>query len=432
MDKTRVSVVHRDAIPGTPGKYGEESLQVVYGMLKEAVDAVGGMKSVIKKGDKVLVRANACWAVKPDSGIASDPRVVEALMRLIRNEAEPKEVVVADRSSIGADTEESFRVTGVGDAALRGGADRILPLERDQRVAIQVPQPMVLFKPVYLSKTMLEADVLIYLSKMKVHKLTNISLTLKMNQGSLDWYDALRNHRADMHQKMIDMLKVMRPHLSIVDALWPMQGQGPGSPFPEDLIKDFNVILAGKDPVAVDTVGSTIMGFDAKHEIPMLRGAEMAGLGVATLGQIEVVGTPIEKVKRPFKRGNIHLIGLDPRIEVYMGGACDGCLHFTRTGLDVYLANPKLMEKVEKITFIIGNDAEVPEALDHHPPRSYVFVVGDCTKQHRDRGIFLPGCASTSMHRTFFPGKTSEEVLENYRGVQPKKFNIEGYEIPEE
>ena len=430
MKKARVAVVHRKVIPGRPGEYDEAAAKVVYGMLKKAVDAVGGMKSVIKKGDKVVVRANACWAVKPDSGIASDPRVVEALMQLIRRETKPAEVIVADRSSIGADTAESFLVTGIGEAALRGGADRILPLEQDQRVSVQVPQPMVLFQPVYLSKTMLEADVLIYLSKMKVHKLTQISMTLKMNQGSLDWYDAIRNHRADMHQKMIDMLKVMRPHLSIVDALWPMQGQGPGSPFPEDLIKDFNVILAGKDPVAVDTVGSTIMGFDARHEISMLRGAEMAGLGVATLAQIDVVGTPIGKVQRPFKRGNIHLIGLDPRIEVYMGGACDGCLHFTRTGLDVYLANPKLMEGVEKITFVIGNNAEVPEKLDHHPPKSYVFVVGDCTNKHRDRGIFLPGCASTSMHRTFFPGKNSDEVLDNYRKVQPKRFNLEGYALP--
>jgi hypothetical protein len=256
-------------------------------------------------------------------------------------------------------------------------------------------------------------------------------MTLKMNQGSLDWYDAIRNHRADMHQKMIDMLKVMRPHLSLVDALWPMQGQGPGSPYPEDLIKDFNVILAGKDPVAVDSVGATIMGFDSSHEVPMLRGAEMAGLGLATLDRIDVVGTPIGNVQRPFKRGNIHLIGLDPRIEVYMGGACDGCLHFTRTGLDVYLANPALMDAIEKVTFIIGNDAEVPEKLDHHPPRSYVFVVGDCTRKHQDRGVFLPGCASTSMHRTFFPGKSSAEVLENYGKVQPKKLNLEGYEFTE-
>ena len=130
MSKTRVSVIHRDSIPGTPGEYDEESLRVVYGMLKEAVDAVGGMRSVIKAGDKVVVRANACWAVKPDSGIAADPRVVEALMRLIRDETRPKEVVVADRSSIGADTAESFEVTGIKAAALRGGRIGCCPWSR--------------------------------------------------------------------------------------------------------------------------------------------------------------------------------------------------------------------------------------------------------------------------------------------------------------
>jgi hypothetical protein len=114
-----------------------------------------------------------------------------------------------------------------------------------------------------------------------------------------------------------------------------------------------------------------------------------------------------------------------------MGGACDGCLHFTRTGLDVYLANPKLMEGVEKITFIIGKEAEVPERLDHDPPRSYVFVVGECAEKYKERGIFLPGCTSTSMHRTFFPGKNSEQVLENYQKVQPWKVNIEGHIYPE-
>jgi uncharacterized protein (DUF362 family) len=184
VEKTKVAVVHRKVIPGRPGEYDEESLKVVYRMLKKAVDAVGGMKSFIKDGDKVLVRANACWSVQPDTGIASDPRVVEALMRLIRNETKPRELIVADRSSIGADTAESFKVTGVGEAALRGGADRILPLESDQRTPVQIPQPMVLFRPVYLSKTMLDADVLIYLSKTKVHKPTNISLTMKMNQAA--------------------------------------------------------------------------------------------------------------------------------------------------------------------------------------------------------------------------------------------------------
>ncbi|HSR33450.1 MAG TPA: DUF362 domain-containing protein [Anaerolineae bacterium] len=431
MEKPRVAIVHREHVPGTPAEYDEQSVQVVYSMLREALEPVGGIGSVVQDGDKVVVRANSCWAAKPNSGIAGDPRLVEALMRLIRDETSPSEVVVADRSSIGADTAEAFEVNGVGAAARRGGADRILALEQDERIPVQVPDPMVLLRPVYLSRTMLEADKLIYVPKMKVHKLTHITLAMKMNQGSLDWYDAIRNHGADMHAKMVDMLRVMRPHLSIVDALWPMQGQGPGSPYPEDLIKDFNVILAGKDPVAVDTVGATIMGFDAKHEVPMLRGAEMAGLGVATLDQIEVVGTPIERVKRHFRRGNISLVGVHPKIQVYMGRACDGCLHFTRTGMDVYLANPELWEDVDKVTFIMGRDAEVPETLEHNPPKSYVFVVGDCAAEYQERGIHLPGCASTSMHFTLFPGKTSEQVLERYEQLQPPKVNLEGYLFPD-
>ena len=89
MEKPTVAVVHRDTVPGTPGAYDEAAVQVVYEMLKEAVDQVGGMRSVIEDGDKVVVRANSCWAAQPDSGIAGDPRLLEALVRLIRDETHP-------------------------------------------------------------------------------------------------------------------------------------------------------------------------------------------------------------------------------------------------------------------------------------------------------------------------------------------------------
>jgi hypothetical protein len=169
VGKPRVAVVHRETVPGTPANYDVSAVRVVYGMLKEAVDCVGGMRSVIDDGDKVVVRANSCWAAQPDSGIAGDPRLVEALLRLIRDETNPSEVVVADRSSIGANTAEAFEVNGVGAAALRGGADRILALEQDQRVMVPIPDPLVLLRPVALARTMLEADKLIYVPKMKVH-----------------------------------------------------------------------------------------------------------------------------------------------------------------------------------------------------------------------------------------------------------------------
>ncbi|MBC7241862.1 MAG: hypothetical protein H5T60_05395, partial [Anaerolineae bacterium] len=67
MEKPKVYVAHRDVIPGTPGDYGEDAVRVVYDMLKEAIDAVGGLRSFIRDGAKVVVRANVCWAAKPET-----------------------------------------------------------------------------------------------------------------------------------------------------------------------------------------------------------------------------------------------------------------------------------------------------------------------------------------------------------------------------
>ena len=189
----------------------------------------------------------------------------------------------------------------------------------------------------------------------------------------------------------------------------------------------------------MDTVGATLMGFEAKHEVPMLRAAEMKGLGVATLEEIEVFGASIEKLKRPFRRGNIHLIGLHPKIDVYMGGACDGCLHFTRTGLDVYLANPKLMEGVEKITFIIGKEAEVPEQLDHDPPRSLCFRRRGMLGEAQGAGNLPPGLRFNQHASHLFsrkelgagPGELSESAtLEGkYRGTHLPRVDLTVAEI---
>jgi uncharacterized protein (DUF362 family) len=58
--------------------------------------------------------------------------------------------------------------------------------------------------------------------------------------------------------------------------------------------KPLNTIVTGPDYVAVDAVGSTIMGFDAAA-IGHIRKAHEMGLG--TMKGIEVVGTPIEEVQ---------------------------------------------------------------------------------------------------------------------------------------
>jgi len=61
-----------------------------------------------------------------------------------------------------------------------------------------------------------------------------------------------------------------------------------------------NIVIAGTDPVAVDAVGSAVMGIPP-NTVKHLRLAEKRGLGTCNLDRIEVVGEPIEKVRRKFR-----------------------------------------------------------------------------------------------------------------------------------
>jgi len=426
VDEPKVFISNRETIPGTPGNYGEEAVDTVYEMLKESVEAVGDIRSIIEPGDKVVLKLNACWPKLPDSGVASDPRVVAALVRYLKKTTEAKSITIVERASIGADTYAAMKMAGIYEAAVREGVDEIIPLERDLRVKVRIPNADLLTQEVHLPKSLLQADKIIYLAKMKTHKVATVTLTMKLAQGFLPWSEIFKYHKRDIELKIVDLLRLVKPDLAIIDGLWPMQGQGPGSPYKEDLIKDFNTIVTGKDPVAVDAVGSSLMGFDPMFEIAAIRKATQDGLGEGRIENIDVLGAKIDDLKKHFRRGYISLIGMHPKIRTYVSGSCKGCCHFTRTGIEPWLADKDKMkdfDDVDGITVIVGNNNDVDIKSQHNPPHKYTFVIGDCASEHKDRGIFLPGCPSLSLHGLMpFMGLTEKEILSKYEENLPGEF----------
>jgi uncharacterized protein (DUF362 family) len=64
-----------------------------------------------------------------------------------------------------------------------------------------------------------------------------------------------------------------------------------------------NLVIAGTDPVAVDAVGAAVMAISPEN-VKHLRLAEESGLGTCHLERIQIVGEPVEKVRRKFKRSS--------------------------------------------------------------------------------------------------------------------------------
>lgn len=84
-----------------------------------------------------------------------------------------------------------------------------------------------------------------------------------------------------------------RPHIAIVDGFMAMHREGPRHGTPIKL----GTVIAGTDPVAVDAVAASVMGFDP-GQIGFLVYAQAAGLGEFNLDRIRVVGDTIEAVRR--------------------------------------------------------------------------------------------------------------------------------------
>jgi uncharacterized protein (DUF362 family) len=98
-------------------------------------------------------------------------------------------------------------------------------------------------------------------------------------------------------------------HLAIVDGITTIRG-GEGWWNPGIGFIAPGVIVAGFDPVATDAVSMAVMGFDPlapDHAPPFetrlnhVALGEQAGLGVADLSRIEVVGLSVEAAQTPFR-----------------------------------------------------------------------------------------------------------------------------------
>jgi uncharacterized protein (DUF362 family) len=387
MTNPQVAIVHRGDLSGSPNEYRREDMVQVKGMLKEALDQIGGIPSFVEKGDRVIIKPNITYHL-PMYEVAwswvTDPRVIEGLIELIKEESGPGDIVVAECSAFGWDTSTAFRGSGIEDAAVRAGA-QVLPLEKDEFREVEIPDGKVL-KRVRLPRSVLEADVFITVPKMKTNIFTEVTLSLKNQQGILLWGDKQKAHRTDIDQKFPDLYKAVKPDLAIVDGIWAVQGQGPAPFRDEYVIRDMNTIVAGRDSVAVDAVASALMGFDP-FEVRTTRIAHQEGLGEADLRNIEIKGKSIKEVRRIFRRGDPDPRGVYPNVNVYANGACKGCLGSIRFLLDL-MDGLGILEERGRLNFIAGVDASLPEKLEGE-----TYIVGDCAKEHRDKGAYWPGCA---------------------------------------
>jgi len=344
-------------------------------MLREALEPFDLKRMV--EGKSVFLKPNF---VRPDYKFnpanSTDPRMILLAGKLLL-EAGATRVVVGDNPGKGLSLKEALENVPFADRWTDYGIETF-HYEDSDPVEIELPEA-VLFRKMKIPTGLKDFDVFINLAKIKMHMMVTASLGIKNLYGLLYDEQRMSFHRNDVSIKLVEMLKVFPPDLTILDGIWALEGQAPicGEP-----VRDFNTIVVGRNPVAVDSVGSEIIGI-APHELSTNRIAHSTGMGPIDLNEIEILGTPVDKVKRHLKRSVISSMGAYPNCVVYELGACLGIMNSMRHALDRLHYSGEL-EHIPRNTFILGTPGPYYEPLTQWD--GDLWLIGDEIQSAYDDG----------------------------------------------
>jgi len=273
-------------------------LAVVREAVRACLRALPEVKALLRTGRRVLLKPNLLSAsAVVERAVNTHPAVIRAAAEVCRRDY-GCDVAIGDScgSLAPGSTQRALESTGVPEICNALGATP-LDFDRCASTTLDVRQGQVL-KRLTVARPALEADVLFSLPKFKTHNLTLLTGGVKNMMGAVPG-----KGKKDMHviapkpalfaRALVDLYGVARPHLSLMDAVVGMEGNGPNAGTPRRV----GLLMAATDAVALDAVAAAIMGC-GQGEVLTTRIAAERGLGTGDLSDIEIEGEPVSAVRQ--------------------------------------------------------------------------------------------------------------------------------------
>jgi uncharacterized protein (DUF362 family) len=249
-------------------------------MLDQALAALGGIETFVKKGQTVLVKPNIGWDVPPERGANTDPELVGHLVKLCLN-AGAKSVSVFDNPC--DQWQRAYENSGIVRAARDAGAIIVDGKDESLYREVEIPGGIKL-KRAHVHSLVLDSDVFINVPVLKHHSGALMTAGMKNLMGVI--WDRRVYHRDDLHQTIADFLTFKQPTLNVLDAYHPMFRNGPRGLSVEDLVEK-RTLLASTDIVALDAAAAKLLGLqpaDVRH----VKIGDQMKLGTMNLDQVEI------------------------------------------------------------------------------------------------------------------------------------------------
>ncbi|MCR4403363.1 MAG: DUF362 domain-containing protein [Firmicutes bacterium] len=271
--KTRVAL-------GVCGSYLRDDVSQAVGSV---IDLLGGAKAFLPSEGFVLVKPNMLSPYPPDRAVTTHPAVVGAVLNVLKRAG--ASVVVGDSPGHGSVSDVAAKC-GIAAVCHEAGVDLV---SLGEGVARKHPAGRVC-KEFVLGRPVADVSAIINVAKMKTHGFTTFTGAVKNLFGCIAGKEKLRMHLRYNDPRtfslvLLDLVDLVKPSLSILDAVVAMDGNGPS----HGRTRHIGAILASEDPVALDVVSLRLAGVDPMR-VPYLRAAREIGKRGTRPEEIEVVG----------------------------------------------------------------------------------------------------------------------------------------------
>lgn len=249
------------------------------------------------RGRRVVLKPNFV-EYDPEGVINTHPLLVgaaaDAFLRL-----DAAEVVVAEGPGHRRDNEAVVTASGL-EAVLRERRVRYVDLNWDATRPVHLRSRFTALGRLHLPRTVLEADLLVSMPKMKTHHWAGVTLSMKnlfgIVPGAIYGWPKNPLHWAGIDASILDLNAALEvPRFAIVDGIVGMEGDGPllGE------ARASGLLAMGEDYVAVDASCARAMGL-RPDRVPHLAAAGRF-LGHLDAARIEQRGERLDAPERPFR-----------------------------------------------------------------------------------------------------------------------------------
>lgn len=247
--------------------------------IKKSLDYIN-WKKIVRPDSTVFIKPNFTYPFYKE-GITTSPDLIKYLLEILKDRADNVIIGESNGGNHSFSADDAFEGHNLPEICKNTGVE----LVNLSKISSRFVEESIVGKKVKVSLPELlldDIDCFISVPVLKVHVMTNVTLSMKNLWGC--YPDTMRClHHKNLGHKLTLITKSLNPKIVVMDGIYALDGHGPmyGEP------KKLDLILSSNNSVAIDAIGTSVMGIPIKTVEHILI-AEKEGLGTTDIDKIKM------------------------------------------------------------------------------------------------------------------------------------------------